>query len=246
VLESTHTDYVYHAAALKVIPTCEENPTEAYKTNVLGSLNVMEACIKNAVQKGVLISTDKAVKPVNTYGMTKALAEKTWLAPRSLSSTTTFGAVRYGNVVGSRGSIIPFFKQLMSQGRPLPITDRSMSRFMLTLSQAVNLVFFATKTAIGGEIFIPKNPACKIIDLAEAMAGKGYPLVNVGIRAGEKIAEVLISEEEIRRTEVKEECFIIHPHGRFHDPSLANEFSSETARRLTVSEIASLVKRAGF
>jgi len=244
VLESVRADYVYHAAALKIIPTCEENPAEAYKTNLLGTLNVKEACIGNDVRKAILVSTDKAVKPVNTYGMTKALAEKLWLAPPS--SRPIFSTVRYGNVIGSRGSIVPLFKELIKQGKPLPITDPSMSRFLLTLEQATGLVFNATDKAIGGEVFVPKCPACKITDLAEALAGKDYPIQNIGIRPGEKIAEVLISEEEIRRTEDMGESYLIHPHGRFHKSSLKDEFSSETAPQLRVSEIRSLLEEAGF
>ena len=154
VFEVLKADYVYHAAALKIIPTCEANPTEAYKTNLLGTLNVHDACIANKIKKTILISTDKAVKPVNTYGMSKALAEKIWLAlpADSLHCCT----VR--KFLGSRGSIVPFFRELIKQKKPLPVTHTSMSRFLLTLQQGIELVFFATLTATGGEVFVYKCP----------------------------------------------------------------------------------------
>jgi len=243
VVECVRTDYLYHAAALKVIPTCEENPGEAYKTNVEGTLNVKKACVKNRVEKAIFISTDKAVKPVNTYGMTKALAEKLWLDP-DFGVKTIFSVVRYGNVIGSRGSIIPLFKKLISQREPLLITHRAMSRFWLTLRQAKDLVFYATDKMRGGEIFIPKIPACLVVDLAKALAGGSYPTREVGIRPGEKIVETLISEEEIRRTEERKRCFIIHPYGRYVNNRLLNEVTSASARQLNVSEIRSLLKEA--
>jgi FlaA1/EpsC-like NDP-sugar epimerase len=241
VVEATQTDYLYHAAALKIIPTCEENPGEVYKTNVKGTLNVKNACVRNRVEKAILISTDKAVKPVNTYGMTKALAERLWLGPE-LAVETAFSVVRYGNVMGSRGSIIPFFKQLISQREPLPITHRAMSRFWLTLRQAIDLVFYATDQMQGGEIFVPRIPASLIVDLAKALAGDSYPTREVGIRPGEKIVETLISEEEIRRTEERKSCFVIHPYGRYVNNNPANEYTSASVRQLSVPEIRALLK----
>lgn len=243
VLDCIRSDYVYHAAALKIMPTCEEFPLEAFKTNIEGTLNVKEACAKNDVGKAVFVSTDKAVKPVNTYGMTKALGEKIWLNGES-PSKTLFGVVRYGNVVGSRGSVIPYFNELIRQGEPLQLTDNSMSRFLLTLKQAIDLVFYATKNMKGGEIFVPKNPACKILHLAEALAGKKYPTKIVGIRPGEKTVEVLISEEEIRRTEDREACFVIRAHGHYRG-SMEQEFTSANARQLDVLKIRDLLKEAG-
>ena len=243
VLDCMHSDYVYHAAALKLMPTCEQFPLEALKTNIQGTLNVKEACAKNGVGKAILVSTDKAVKPVNTYGMTKALGEKIWLDVES-PSKTLFCAVRYGNVVGSRGSVIPYFEESMRQGKPLQLTDDSMSRFLLTLKQAIDLVFYATKNMKGGEIFVPKNPACKILHLAEALAGRNYPTEIVGIRPGEKTVEVLISEEEIRRTEDRQACFVIHAHGP-HRGNMKQEFTSVNARQLNVLKIRDLLKKAG-
>lgn len=233
------TDVVYHAAALKVISTCEKHPVEAVKTNLLGSINVRKACIERGVNKAMLISTDKAVKPVNTYGMTKALAEKIWVSNLDQLSTR-FSVVRYGNVIGSRGSVVPYFQSLMSQNKPLRITDKRMTRFLITLKQAINLVLNATEAMVGGEIFVPKIPACKITDLATAMAGENCEFEVTGIRPGEKIVEVLVSEEENRRTEDRGEYFVIHPHGTFQSKRSA-EYTSETTNQLTVEEIRKLL-----
>ena len=240
VFEVLNADYVYHAAALKIIPTCEANPSEAYKTNLLGTLNVHDACKANKVKKTILISTDKAVKPVNTYGMSKALAEKLWL-PRD--TQTVFTVVRYGNVLGSRGSIVPFFRELIKQKKPLPVTHRSMSRFLLTLQQGIDLVFFATLTATGGDVFVYKSPASKITVLAKAMAGDDYPIQEIGIRPGEKISEILISEEEVRRTEERNDYYIVHPHGSYSS-SMKDEFSSDNATQLSAEEILSMLRQA--
>jgi len=242
LLECTRANYVYHAAALKIIPTCEEHPIEAYKTNVQGSLNVKKACIANRVDRSILISTDKACKAVNTYGMTKALAEKIWLYEPEVSSKSFFSVVRYGNVLGSRGSVVPYFKELMAQGKPFPITHRKMSRFIITLKQAIDLVFYATERMTGGEIFVPKIPACLIMDLARALAGPNPPFQEVGIRPGEKIHETLISEEEMRRTEEQDSCFIIHPHGRHRNLNPSGKYTSANARQLSIEEISELLK----
>lgn len=243
ILDIAKVDYVYHAAALKFVPTCEDWPVEAHKTNILGTLNVREACVRNGVARAVLVSTDKAVKPVNAYGMSKAMAEKIWLQDQP--AETVFGAVRYGNVLGSRGSIIPLFQELMEERKPLPITDARMSRFFLSLEQAIDLVMYATEHMAGGEVFIPNNPACKITDLAVAMAGPDYPVDLVGIRPGEKLAEILISEEEALRTEPRGDRFVIHPIG-VPAPGVAEEFSSTNARQLDVAEIRAVLEEAGL
>jgi len=237
-------DYVYHAAALKFVPTCEDAPSEAYKTNITGSLNVREACRRNGVEKAILVSTDKAVKPINAYGMSKAMAEKLWLQGE-LRDDTLFGVVRYGNVIGSRGSIVPLFRELLAEAKPLPITDTRMNRFLLTLDQAIGLVIYATEHMRGGEVFIPNNPASLVTDLALAMAGPDYPLDVVGIRPGEKISEVLISEEEAYRTEDRGDCFVIHPIGT-PQPGIEEEFTSTNARQLSVDEIKDLLGEAGL
>lgn len=235
-----NADIVYHAAALKIIPTCEKHPIESINTNLVGTINVRAACQKQNVGRAVFVSTDKAVKPVNVYGMSKALAERAWLSCNS-PCKTLFAIVRYGNVVGSRGSIVPYFKDLIKRGEPLPITSPRMTRFLITLEQAINMVFFATKNMRGGEIFIPRIPACKITDLAVAMGGRDYPTKIVGIRPGEKIDEVLISEEEIRRTRVSKDYYIIEPYGVVKNPELTKEYTSENTTQLNIEEIKELI-----
>jgi UDP-N-acetylglucosamine 4,6-dehydratase len=237
------SDLVFHAAALKFVPSCEDWPVESLKTNVHGTLNVKEACTVNGVKRAIFVSTDKAVKPVNAYGMSKALAEKIWL--NDPTSATVRSAVRYGNVLGSRGSVIPLYKDLMAEGRPLPITDARMSRFFLTLKQAIALVVFAYENMTGGEVFIPSNPACLITDLAIALAGEDYPRELVGIRPGEKLAEILISEDEARQTEVRGDQYVVHPVGT-PVPGIDSEFSSTNARQLDVPAIKALLVEAGL
>lgn len=231
-------DTVYHAAALKIITTGELNPDEAIKTNITGTQNVKRACIVNGVEDAVFISTDKAVKPVNLYGMTKGVAEKIWISDQC-GGDTNFSAVRYGNVVGSRGSIVPFFKALYADKKPIPITHLEMTRFLITLEQAIDLVF----NAIGahGMISVPNIPASSVMDIVEAIAGKDYPTVVIGVRPGEKIHECLINEFELKHTRVNKDntVFTIDNTAMFTD--LDQEFTSETARRLTVSEIQGLL-----
>jgi FlaA1/EpsC-like NDP-sugar epimerase len=233
-------DIVYHAAALKIIPTCEKHPSESISTNLLGSVNVKKACLEAGVSKAVFISTDKAVKPVNVYGMSKALAERAWLCIDS-PCTTIFAVVRYGNVIGSRGSVVPYFKELLKRKEPFPITSPEMSRFLITLDQAIDLVFYTTLHMKNGEIFVPRIPACRVTDLAEAMGGKDYPIKITGIRPGEKIAEVLISEEEIRRTRILKGFYIIEPHGVTENQELCEEYTSENTMQLNVKEIEELI-----
>jgi len=241
-------DFTYHASALKVIPACEENPEEAIKTNLLGTLNVRNACIANKVGRAILISTDKAVKPVNTYGMTKALAEKVWGA--SSNNGTIFNIVRYGNVIRSRGSVIPFFEKLREELKPFTITHKGMTRFLITQEQAIDLILAVSTTGRSGEVFVPDIPACSILDLAEAIGGEGYSIEFIGIRKGEKIHEVLIHEEEMIRARLISAPdylghYIIDPceiHG-FLDGSWG-EYTSENAKRLTVDQIRELLKES--
>jgi len=250
VLEVTKgVDIIYHAAALKQVPNCEFNPMEAIKTNIIGADNVRRAAIINNVEKVISISTDKAVKPVNVMGMTKALQEKIMI--NSNRYGTKFIIVRYGNVIGSRGSVIPFFKERIEKGEYLPITDFRMTRFLLSLDEAVNLVFKATYDGLGGEIFVKKMPSAKIKDIAKIMAkyiaGRDdYPIKEVGIRPGEKIHEVLISEEEIRRTIEEDEFFVIYPYGKIDKPKLRKEIEEYTSQNtyiLNKEEIFKLLKK---
>jgi FlaA1/EpsC-like NDP-sugar epimerase len=243
---------IYHAAALKHVPYCEFHPYEAIKTNTLGAHNIKMAATMNNVEKAIAISTDKAVKPVNAMGMSKALQEKIFTSDEETDAGSLKSAcVRYGNVIGSRGSVIPFFKEKIIRNEPLPITDREMTRFLITLEQAIGLVFYATVNMQGDEIFVRKLPACKMTVLAEVMAEvltgrKDYPIVETGIREGEKIHECLVSEDEMRRVEETEQYFIVHPYGRLSKPKLltaTKEYTTQTTKLLNKKEVADLLKQ---
>ena len=207
-------DYVIHAAALKQVPACEYNPNEAIKTNVNGAMNVITAALATGVKKVVALSTDKAVNPVNLYGGTKLVSDKLFIAANAYSggTGTRFSIVRYGNVAGSRGSVIPFFQQKIDNGETkLPITDFRMTRFWISLEQGVELVIKALEESRGGETFISKIPSFKITDLAKAMKAD-CELVEVGIREGEKLHEVMITPEDSAYTHEYEKNYIIYPH----------------------------------
>ncbi|MBO6205334.1 MAG: UDP-N-acetylglucosamine 4,6-dehydratase (inverting) [Lachnospiraceae bacterium] len=207
-------DYVIHAAALKQVPACEYNPLEAIKTNISGATNVINASLQTGVKKVVALSTDKAVNPINLYGGTKLVSDKLFCAANAYGGAegTRFAVVRYGNVAGSRGSVIPFFQNLIDQGvRELPITDFRMTRFWISLEQGVELVIKALEEAHGGETFISKIPSFKITDLAEAML-PGCEKKEVGIREGEKLHEIMVTREDSMHTYEYEKHFIIYPH----------------------------------
>jgi len=193
--------YVVHAAATKIVPTAETNPYECIKTNVLGSMNVINAATENNVQKVVALSTDKACNPANLYGATKLCADKLFISERNYLQTekTKFAVVRYGNVLGSRGSVVPFFKSLQDN-QPIPITDTRMTRFVISLEECVNFVFEALSNMHGGEIFVKKIPSIKVIDIAKAIRGKKTKTKIIGIRAGEKLHEEMISEHDSDNT----------------------------------------------
>ncbi|CAN2170281.1 COG1086 Predicted nucleoside-diphosphate sugar epimerases [Candidatus Nanopelagicaceae bacterium] len=205
-------DFVIHAAALKQVDTGEYNPMEFIKTNVLGSQNVIDASIECGVKKVVALSTDKASSPINLYGATKLTADKLFVAANNYSYTygTTFSVVRYGNVMGSRGSVIPFFKEFAEQGEPLPITDLRMTRFLITIEQAVKFVLDSLEIMCGGELYVPRIPSMKIVDLAQAIA-PGSPMEEIGMRPGEKLHEEMISEDDSRRTIQTKDRFIVTP-----------------------------------
>lgn len=191
-------DTVIHAAALKIVPTAEYNPTECIATNVTGAENVVKAAIRSGVQKVIALSTDKAVNPINLYGASKLAAEKIFIAANSLSAgSCRFSVVRYGNVIGSRGSVVPLFKKLALEGKALPITDKRMTRFWISMDRALDLVAHAHLNMEGREIFIPVIPSIKITDLAEAISGNTF-WIETGIRPGEKLHECLLTEDEAR------------------------------------------------
>ena len=204
-------DYVVHAAATKIVPTAEYNPFECVKTNVLGAMNVIDAAIDKKVKKVVALSTDKASNPVNLYGATKLTSDKLFIAGNAYSREheTTFSVVRYGNVMGSRGSVIPFFQKICADGE-LPITDKRMTRFMITLEQGVELVWHAFSDMIGGEIYVKKIPSMRVVDIAATIAPE-CSIKIVGIRPGEKLHEQMIGKEDANYTYEYSEHFKILP-----------------------------------
>lgn len=207
-------DYVIHAAAMKVVPKCEYDPIEAVRTNIIGAENVIRSTLKSGVKKVVALSTDKACSPVNLYGATKLAAEKLFMAARNLrgQDPTIFSVCRYGNVFGSQGSVVPLFQRLAADGKPFPITDPAMTRFIITMPQAVDFVIKAMATMQGSEIFVPRIPSAYVTDIAKAI-DPDLPHVIVGIRPGEKLHETLITEDEEHHTNVTKEGWVIQ-HNR--------------------------------
>lgn len=250
-------DYIIHAAALKQVPACEYNPMEAVKTNIDGAMNIINAALDSGVQKVVALSTDKAVNPVNLYGGTKLVSDKLFVAANAYrgESGTTFSVVRYGNVAGSRGSVIPFFKNLVDNGATeLPITDFRMTRFWISLEEGIQLVIKALSEAQGGETFISKIPSFKVTDLATAMA-PGAKQVEVGIREGEKLHECMVPAADSLTTYEYEKNFIIYPHMEWYDVNtvdlkggkkVAPEFvydSGTNTEWLNVDELCELISK---
>ena len=213
MLAFENIDYVIHAAALKQVPSCEYNPIEAVNTNIMGAKNIIEAAIEKGVKKVIALSTDKACNPVTLYGATKTVSDKLFIAGNAYcgNKETNFSIVRYGNVTGSRGSVVPFFKNIIEKGvDSLPITDFRMTRFYITLDEGVDLIFKAIEEAKGGEIFVSKIPSYKIIDLARALS-PDIKLYEVGIRENEKLHETMITEEDSRATYDYGDYYIIYP-----------------------------------
>ena len=212
-LAMREVDYVIHAAALKQVPTAEYNPFECIHTNVLGAENVVRAALRNEVKKVVALSTDKAASPINLYGASKLASDKIFVAANTLSGSLgcRFSVVRYGNVLGSRGSVVPLFQRLLAEGAEnLPITDVRMTRFWITLQQGVDFVLSCMERMQGGEIFVPKIPSMRLVDLATAMAPT-LPHRVVGIRPGEKLHEVMVTEDDARNTFDLGDCYVIEP-----------------------------------
>ena len=249
-------DIVIHAAALKQVPAAEYNPIEAIKTNIDGAINIVDAAIDCQVEKVVALSTDKAVNPINLYGATKLVSDKLFVSGNAYSggSKTVFSVVRYGNVSGSRGSVIPFFQSKLAQNiTELPITDLRMTRFWITLDQGVDLVFKAIREAKGGEIYVSKIPSFKITDLAKAMNPNGS-IKEVGIREGEKLHEIMITREDSMTTYEYDDTYIIYPQLEWWDfkkyfteggKKVKEEFtysSGENEEWLSVDELAKRIK----
>jgi UDP-N-acetylglucosamine 4,6-dehydratase len=246
-------DYVIHAAAMKQVPACEYNPFEAVQTNVIGAQNVIECAIDRKVKKVIALSSDKAANPINLYGATKLCSDKLFVAANVYSGDheTKFSVVRYGNVMSSRGSVIPYFQQLVKEGKPIPITDKRMTRFWITLPQAVKFVMDNFARMEGGEIFVPKIPSMKIVYLAKAIGGKEYPLFTMGIRPGEKIHEIMISKDDARKTYDFRDYYSIMPN---ESPQWAGirtmpddfEYSSgSNSKWILVSELRKMIEEGG-
>jgi UDP-N-acetylglucosamine 4,6-dehydratase/5-epimerase len=243
-------DVVFHAAALKQVPSCQFNPMEAVRTNILGAENVRRASIANKVETVVALSTDKAVKPVNVMGMTKSVMERVFLNTPELV-TTRFVCVRYGNVIGSRGSVVPLFHQLLEDGQPLSITDENMTRFLLTLPEAIDLVFFAMACGNSGSLYVRKMPACTIGQLARVMSvavtGRDdYPREIIGVRPGEKHHEVLVSEEEMVRAIEYSDYYEIKQDASREQASSFTEYRSDNTNRLSDDELGRLLRVEGW
>lgn len=248
-------DFVIHAAAMKQVPACEYNPNEAIKTNIQGAQNVIDAALDSGVCKVVALSTDKAVNPVNLYGGTKLVSDKLFVAANAYAGhkDISFSIVRYGNVAGSRGSVIPFFQNIINRGgTELPITDYRMSRFWISLTQGVELVIKALEEARGGETFISKIPSFKITDLAEAML-PGCKMPEVGIREGEKLHEIMVTVEDSLTTYEYDKHFIVYPQMVWSDSKRPNPTgkkveegfsysSGNNAEWLTVEQMKELLK----
>jgi UDP-N-acetylglucosamine 4,6-dehydratase len=255
-----NVDYVFHAAALKQVPAAEYNPMECVKTNILGANNLIECCIENNVKRVIALSTDKAASPSNLYGASKLVSDKLFVAANNLSgmSSLKFSVVRYGNVVGSRGSVVPRFKSLVSKGfKTLPITDKNMTRFCITLDHAINFCINSMKEMKGGEIFIPKLPSIRITDLANSF-GKNIKLKYVGRRPGEKVHEIMFSSHETGQVIEFKKCYVIAPEinlkidkkkyfylGKIKGKLVSEDFeynSGKNKKFLKVTEIKKLLK----
>lgn len=248
-------DYVVHAAALKQVPACEYNPNEAIKTNIHGAMNIIDAALDCGVRKVVALSTDKAVNPVNLYGGTKLVSDKLFIAANAYSGMNdiNFSIVRYGNVAGSRGSIIPFFNKIIKNGgNELPITDYRMTRFWISLEEGVKLVIKALEEATGGETFISKIPSFKVTDLAKAML-PDCKMPEVGIRPGEKLHEIMVTTEDSMTTYEYDKHFIVYPQMVFNDRQKINPSgkkveegfsysSGNNSEWLSVEDIQALLK----
>ncbi|WP_372632105.1 polysaccharide biosynthesis protein [Cohnella sp.] len=251
-------DILFHLAALKHVPVCEDQPYEALKTNVIGTQNVIEAAIENKVERVINISTDKAANPSNFYGMTKAIGEKLIVYANLLHSDTKFVCVRGGNVLGTNGSVVHLFMNQIKYKEQISLTDRKMTRFFMTLEDAIRLLFKATAQSIGGEIFVMTMPTCRIVDLAEVLMdalGKRVEMVESGIRPGEKIHEILLTEYESLNTIVYDDQYLVilptldiprlKEHYEAYDPVDFDSFSSSQSL-MDKQEIRAMLQRGGF
>ncbi len=259
LIASKEVDYIFHLAALKHVPVCEENPWESVLTNVYGTRNVIECAIKNDVEKVIDVSTDKAVDPINMYGTCKACGEKMMVAANQETKKTSFVCIRAGNVIGTNGSVIPLFRSQIIKNNEITITDDRMSRFFFPLFDAIGLIFKAIKDSVGGEIFVMKMPSAKIVNLAEAMieelGDKNTKIRKIGIREGEKLYETLVSKYEVSRCVEAGEYFIILPYQdmpkikeKYGKVSLLDigEFNSMNTQQVDKKEIKKILREEGW
>jgi len=254
-----NVDYIFHLSALKHVLICEDQPSEALKTNVYGTENIIKASLNQNVKKVIDVSTDKAVEPINFYGLTKAIGEKLIIQANQLSNHTRFVCIRGGNVIGTNGSVIPFFKEQIASHHTVPLTSKEMTRFFLTVSQAIDLLLYASEQAIGGEIFVMKMKACRIVDLVEVLekhfAAKDIAINEIGIRPGEKLHEVLVSNAESRNTyKFDENYYVILPDntsekvkkGYENLPKVTFERYQSNDALMSSSEIEQILMDANF
>ncbi len=238
ITATKNVDYVIHAAALKQVPAAEYNPNECIKTNIYGAQNVIDACIANSVDKVIALSTDKAANPVNLYGATKLASDKLFVAANNMAGADgpRFAVVRYGNVVGSRGSVVPFYRKLLAQGcKKLPVTHNEMTRFWITLDEGVSFVIKNFARMQGGEIFVPKIPSIRILDLVKAMSGSDdYELI--GIRPGEKLHEIMVPEEMAHHSIEFSDHFVIMPAITFFEENVNYAQNKLLERGQTVTD----------
>jgi UDP-N-acetylglucosamine 4,6-dehydratase/5-epimerase len=258
---SYNVDTIFHLAALKHVPICEDNPWEAVLTNVVGTQNLIDVSIENKVSQVIDISTDKAVDPYNLYGITKACGEKLIIAGNLLSGDTKFSCVRGGNIIGSSGSVVPLFKEQILRSSEITITDKNMTRFLIRVQEAIELVLHATTQAVGGEVFVLKMPHCRIIDLARVMMNRlskeERTIKYIGKRPGEKMHEVLVSRYETNRTVENERFYIILPEidlqetreyyiNKAHNKIDIKEYSSDSPNAMGMQEIEDIIDIDGW
>lgn len=252
-------DYIFHLAALKHVPVCEKQPEEALKTNVNGTLNVIRASVENEVSMVVDVSTDKAVDPINFYGITKFMGEKLITTANALYSKTRFVCVRGGNVLGTNGSVVPLFKQQILEGNAVTLTSRAMTRFFLTVSEAIEMVLRATQVAVGGEIFVMNMQSCRIVDLidvlGQCLTGQPVKIRDIGIRPGEKLHEVLISSHEVQTTHQYDKQYYVilpqHASQRLqttyqHLPIVTFHHYGSNHNLMNMNEIETMLRKGGI
>lgn len=251
-LASLGVNYIFHLAALKHVPICERNPEEAIRTNIQGTINAIEVAIENNIDKFVLVSTDKAVDPINVYGVSKSMAEKAVINANRKTTKTSFVCIRAGNVVGTTGSVIPLFKEQILKANKITLTDERMTRYIIKLKDAISLIFKAVEDSYGGEIFVTKMPSIRIVDLAKVMinslGSKETEIFKIGIRPGEKLHEVLVSRYESNRTVEYGDYFVILPmininnlYEKWKKKIINKEYNSKDNIFLTNEEIKKML-----